>query len=141
MDSKIKIFILLLGIPLFSMAQNKAFKKYVDSSELQLKLFAAEVFYGEQAYLADSNSIKCNVDYFVTKYFEECNYSQVAFEKILNYSKQEAHKDFVSEEIGKCLCYNSSLLFFGSDKLNKKIKEMRKYLNRATPALRSNMLR
>lgn len=129
MDSKIKILFLLSVFPILLFAQSKGTKKYIDSSELQLKLFASEMFYAEQVYIADTTANKKSVDYFSTKYFEESNYSQIAFEIILAYSKQEAHKDFVSEEKSKCLCYTSSLLFFTSDKLNRKVKSLRKYLS------------
>ena len=61
------------------------------------------------------------------------NYSQPAIEAILAYSKQEAHKDFFTEERGKCLCYTSSLLFFTSNKLHQKVKSLRKYLSKKSP--------
>lgn len=131
MDSKIKILVFLFVFPLFSMAQKKAFKTYIDSSELQLKLFASQMFYAEQVSIADTSHNVKTVDYFLTQYFQESNYSQEAIDTILSYSKQEAHKDFYTEERGKCLCYTSSLLFFSSDKLNKKVKSLRKYLNRS----------
>ncbi len=133
MDSKIKILFLLLVFPTFLFAQNKVTRSYVDSSEIQLKLFASEMFYAEQLNIADTTANKRSVDYFSTKYFEESNYSFPAIKIILAYSKQEAHKDFYTEEMGKCLCYSSSLLFFTSDKLNLKVKSLRKYLSRKTP--------
>jgi hypothetical protein len=130
MDSKIKILFLLLVSPILLFAQNKAAKKYVDSSELQLKLFASSMFYSEQINIADTNANKKTVDYFGSKYFQESNYSQPAIDTIMAYSKREAHKDFDSDKIGKCLCYTSSLLFFTSDKLNQKVKSLRKYLSK-----------
>jgi hypothetical protein len=133
MDSKIKILFLLLVCSILSHAQDKGTKKYIDSSELQLKLFASEMFYTEQVYIADTTAIKKIVDYFWQKYFEESNYSQAAIEIILAYSKQEAHKHFVSEERGKCLCYNSSLLFFSSENLDQKVKSLRMYLAKKNP--------
>jgi hypothetical protein len=128
MDSKIIILVLLSVCPIFLFAQDKATAKYIDSSELQLKLFASEMFYAEQVNIADSTANKKSVDYFSRKYFQESNYSLAAINIILAYSKQEAHEDFVSDEIGKCLCHMSSLLFFTSDKLNRKVKSLRKYL-------------
>jgi hypothetical protein len=128
MYSKIKILFLLWVCPISLFAQNEATKKYIDSSEIQLKLFACEIFYAEQVYIADTTANKKTVDYFGPKYFQESNYSQEAINIILAYSKQEAHKDFVSDERGKCLCYTTSLLFFISDKLNRKVKGLRMYL-------------
>jgi hypothetical protein len=133
MDSKVKIFFLLLVSPILLFAQNKATKKYIDSSELQLKLFASAMFYSEQINIADTNANTKTVDYFGSKYFQESNYSQEAIDTILAYSKQEAYKDFYTEERGKCLCYTSSLLFFTSDKLNRKVKSLRKYLGKQAP--------
>lgn len=130
MDSKIKILFLLLVCPILLFAQNKATKKYIDSSEFQLKLFASAIFYSEQINIADTNANKKTVDYFGSKYFQESNYSQEAIDTILAYSKREAHKDFYTEERGKCLCYTSSLLFFTSNKLKRKVKSLRKYLSK-----------
>jgi|KBSMisStandDraft_5_1062788.scaffolds.fasta_scaffold44535_1 hypothetical protein len=130
MDSKIKILFLLSFCPNLLFAQNKAEKKYIDSSELQLKLFASEMYYAEQVHIADSTAKIKSVDYFGEKYFQESNYSQSAIEVILTFSKHEAHENFVSEERGKCLCYNSSLQFFSSDKLDQKVKSLRKYLSK-----------
>lgn len=132
MDSKIILLKLLLIISFSANAQNKSFKKYVDSSELELKLFASQIFYAEQINIADTNSSVKTIDYFLPKYFQESNYSQEAIDTILAFSKQEAHKDFYTEERGKCLCYSTSLMFFRSEKLNRKIKELRKYLSKAT---------
>lgn len=128
MGSKIQISVLLLVCPVLLFAQNKVMKKYVDSSELQLKLFASEIFYAEEVYIADTTANKKSVDYFTRKYFQESNYSLVAINIISAYARQEAHKHFATDEIGKCLCYMSSLLFFTSDKLNQKVKSLRKYL-------------
>ncbi|HMG68428.1 MAG TPA: hypothetical protein VK588_12110 [Chitinophagaceae bacterium] len=133
MYSKIRILFLVSISPILLVAQNKATKKFVDSSELQLKLFASEMFYSEQVGIADTAANKKLVDYFGSKYFQESNYSQAAIEIILAYSKQEAHKNFISEERGKCLCFNSSLLFFASDKLDRKVKSLRKYLGKKIP--------
>lgn len=133
MDSKIKIFFLILVSPIVLFAQNTATKKYIDSSELQLKLFASAMFYSEQINIADTNANKKTVDYFGSKYFQETNYSQEAIDSILAYSKQEAFKNFHTEERGKCLCYTSSLLFFTSDKLNRKVKSLQKYLGKQVP--------
>ena len=130
MDSKIKLLILLFGCPILSFAQSKGEKRYIDSSEYQLKLFASEMFYIEQVNIADTTASKKSVDYFGNKYFEESNYSYAAIKIILAYSKEEAHKNFISEERGRCLCYNSSLLFFASAELNQKVKGLRKYLNK-----------
>ena len=52
-----------------------------------------------------------------------------AIDFILTFSKEEAHNDFYTEERGKCICFASSLHFFNSYKLNKKIKELKRYLN------------
>ena len=133
MESKIKILFLLLACPILLFAQNKATKKYTDSSELQLKLFASQMFYAEQISIADSAYSVKTVDYFPPTYFQESNYSQEAIETILAYSKQEARKYFYTEERGKCLCYTSSLLFFTSDKLNRKVKSLRNYLSTKAP--------
>ena len=133
MDSKIKILFLVLVCPIFLFAQNKGTKKYIDSSELQLKLFAAEYYYSVQMEIADSTSNKISVDYFMQSYFQNSNYEYEAIKQIWAFAKQEAHKDFVSEERGKCLCYNSSLLFFASDKLHRKLKSLRKYLSTKAP--------
>jgi hypothetical protein len=130
MDSKVKLIVLLLLVHFFANAQKKVNKNDVDRSELQLKLFASQIFYAEQISIADTSKIIKTVDYFLTQYFQESNYSQEAIDTILAYSKQEAHKDFYTEERGKCLCYTSSLLFFRSDKLNKKVKSLIKHLNR-----------
>ena len=111
-------------------SQNKATIEYIDSSELQLKLYASEMFYAEQVYIADSTANKKSVDYFMPKYFESSNYDYEAIKQIWAFAKQEALKDFVSEERGKCLCYKLSLLFFTSDKLNRKVKSLRKYLSK-----------
>ena len=129
MDSKMKILILLLVCPALLFAQSKAEKKYIDSSELQLKLFASEYYYSIQMLIADSSSSKMSIDYFMQSYFQNSNYDYEAIKQIWAFAKQEAHKDFDSDEIGKCLCYRSSLLFFTSDKLNRKIKSLRKYLS------------
>jgi hypothetical protein len=134
MDSKIKILFLLLACPIYLFAQNKVSDKYIDSSELQLKLFAAEYYYSVQMEIADSASNKKSVDYFMQSYFQNSNYAYEAIKQIWAFAKQEAHKDFISDEIDKCFCYNSSLLFFTSDKLNRKVKSLRKYLGkRAAP--------
>jgi hypothetical protein len=133
MDSKIKILFILLVSPVLMYAQTKSTKKYIDSSELQLKLFASQMFYAEQISIADTTGSLKTVDYFMPLYFEESNYSYPAIKTILTYSKQEAHKDFYTEERGKCLCYTSSLLFFTSDKLNRKVKSLRKYLDKQSP--------
>jgi len=129
MEGKIKIFFILLIFPVLLSAQIKA-KRFIDSSELQLKLFASAMFYSEQVNIADTNHSKKDVDYFGSNYFQESNYSQEAIDTILAYSKREAHKDFYTEERGKCLCYTSSLLFFTSNKLNRKVKSLRKYLSK-----------
>jgi predicted ATP-binding protein involved in virulence len=132
MDSKIKLFLILFLVPFFLCAQNKSLKKYVDSSELQLKLFASEYFYSIQLKLTDSSNCKCNVDIFMPQYFQNSNYDYEAIKLIWDYTKQEALKNYNSDEIGKCYCYNSSLLFYRSDKLDKKVKQLRKYLNNPT---------
>jgi|SRR6185312_4977138 len=128
MDSKIKILFLLLICPILLLAQNNATKKYIDSSELQLKLFASEYYYSIQMEIADSASSKVSVDYFMQSYFQNSNYEYEAIKQIWAFAKQEAHKDFYTEERGKCLCYRSSILFFTSDKLNRRVKSLRKYL-------------
>jgi hypothetical protein len=133
MDSKIKILFLLLFCPILLFAQTKATKKYMDSSELQLKLFAAEYYYSVQREIADSASNKASVDYFMQSYFQNSNYEYDAIKQIWAFAKQEAHKDFFTEERAKCLCYTSSLLFFTSDKLNRKVKSLRKYLSTKAP--------
>jgi hypothetical protein len=127
MDSKVSILIVLFFLPLLAFCQKS--KKRIDSSELQLKLFASELFYKEQLNIVDSSVGKKSIDYFSSKYFQESNYSQAAIQEIIDYSTKQAHKDFSSDERGKCLCYPSSLLFFTSDKLGKKVKSLRKYLN------------
>lgn len=133
MDSKIKILFLLLVSPILLFAQNKATKKYIDSSELQLKSFAAEYYYSVQLEIADSISNKISGDYFMELYFQNSNYEYEAIKQIWAFAKQEAHRDFYTEERGKCLCYTSSLLFFTSDKLNRKVKSLRKYLSTKAP--------
>ena len=130
MDSKITIILLLIILPSSLFAQNRGTKKYIDSSELQLKTFASEMFYEEQVHIADTLANKKTVDYFGPKYFQESNYSLEAIQIILAYSKEEAKKDFESDELGKCLCYNTSLRFFISDKLDRKVKSLRKYLTK-----------
>lgn len=130
MDNKMKLILILLIIPLFVSAQNSASKKYIDSSELQLKYFATQVYYAEQISITDTSSSIRSVDYFLTKYFQETNYTQKAIEFVLAFSKKEAQIDFYTEERGKCVCFSSSLQFFHSDKLNKKIKELKRYLTR-----------
>ena len=47
MDSKIKILFILSISPILLLAQSRATQKYIDSSELQLKLYAAQRFYVE----------------------------------------------------------------------------------------------
>ena len=131
MDSKIKLLLLLLIIPLLASAQNEFSKRFIDSSEFQLKLFASEYFYSVQLKLTDSSSEKRNVDIFMSQYFQNSNYDYKAIKIIWEFTKQEALKNYNSDEIGKCYCYNSSLLFFCSDKLNKKVKSLRKYLKRS----------
>lgn len=127
MDSKMIIFLVLFMLPGFAFSQ--ASKKRIDSSELQLKIFASEMFYKEQLNIVDSCVGRRYIDYFSSKYFQETNYSQVAIEEIIDYSTRQAHKDFISDERGKCLCYMASLLFFRSDNLDKKVRSLRKYLN------------
>ena len=127
MDSKMRILIALFFLPSLAFCQTN--KKRVDSSELQLKMFASEMFYKEQLNIVDSGVERKSIDYFSSKYFQESNYSQAAIEEIIDYSTKQAHKDFFSDERGKCLCYPASLLFFKSDKLDKKVKSLRKYLN------------
>lgn len=133
MDSKIKIFFLLHICPVMLLAQNNATSKYIDSSELQLKLFSAEYYYSVQMEIADSTLNKTTVDYFMQSYFQNSNYEYEAIKEIWAFAKQEALKDFVSEERGKCLCYTSSLLFFTSHKLNRKVKSLLKYLDKQAP--------
>ena len=129
MDSKMRLIIIFLIIPILGSAQKSISKKYIDSSELQLKFFATQVYYAEQISIADTNRTVRSVDYFLQKYFQETNYSQKAIDFILTFSKEEAHNDFYTEERGKCICFASSLHFFNSNKLNKKIKELKRYLN------------
>jgi hypothetical protein len=133
MDSKIKILFLLLVSPILLFAQSNATKKYIDSSELQLKLFAAEYYYSVQLEIADSIANKISGDYFMELYFQNSNYEYEAIKQIWAFAKQEAHREFYTEERGKCLCYTSSLLFFTSDKLNQKVKSLRKYLSKQVP--------
>jgi hypothetical protein len=128
MDSKMIIFLAVLILPSCTFCQTS--KKRIDSSELQLKMFASEMFYKEQLNIVDSGVGRNSLDYFSSKYFQETNYSQVAIEEIIDYSTKQAHKTFFSDERGKCLCYTASLLFFTSDKLDKKVKSLRKYLSK-----------
>jgi len=127
MDSKMIIFLALFMLPVFAFSQKS--KKRIDSSELQLKIFASEMFYKEQLNIVDSGVGRRSIDYFSSKYFQETNYSQAAIEEIIDYTTRQAHKDFFSDERGKCLCFMASLLFFRSDNLDKKVRSLRKYLN------------
>src|SRR5580765_1588417 len=133
MDSKIKILFLLSVCPILLFAQNKVTKKYIDSSELQLRIFASEYYYSVQLEIADSTSNKISVDNFTQSYFQTSNYEYEAIKQIWAFAKEEAHKGFISNERGKCLCYSSSLIFFTSNKLDRKIKSLRKYLNKKVP--------
>lgn len=128
MDCKIKLLIVILLCPILINAQGRLTSKYVDSSELQLRMYAAEVFYLKQVYITDSTANKKGVDIYMRNYFETSNYSYEAVQSIMDYSEQEASKNYLSDEIGKCYCYNSSLLFFNSQKLKRKVKSLRKYL-------------
>jgi hypothetical protein len=129
MNKAYKTFFILLFFPFLSFAQNKHSKKYIDSSERQMKIFASQMYYAEQAYLADSTANLKSVDIFGRIYFEENNYAMEAFTTILQYAKKAAEMEFEYEGHKKCICYAASLKFFTSDSLDKKVKSLRKYLH------------
>ena len=62
MDSKMRLIIIFLIIPILGSAQKSISKKYIDSSELQLKFFATQVYYAEQISIADTNRTVRSVD-------------------------------------------------------------------------------
>lgn len=130
MDSKIKFILLLLICPALLNAQGKNFQKYIDSSELLLKQYATEVFYFAQENYVDSTANQKNRNIFIPSYFQSNNYSFEAIKTIMDFAEKEAIKDYISVERGKCFCLNSSLLFYSSKKLDKKVKSLRKYLSK-----------
>lgn len=127
MKLKIIIIVCLLFSQVLS-AKPVRNKHYIDSSELELKIFASQMFYFLQMNITDTSFSQKGTDYYLREYFERSNYHFEAVQIIMDFAEKEAHNMYYTEERGQCMCYKASIDFLLSTKLRRKIRSLRKYL-------------